>query len=68
MVCFPCFLQRHRLRCGKGFNGPVGGSGVVELPSPWLRALTSCRGCVGPVWARLCIGGGVNCVVVNRVK
>lgn len=62
------FLQRHRLFCWKGFGGPVGGYQVVELPSPWLAALTCCRGCISRVWAVLCIGDGANCVVVNRVK
>lgn len=62
------FLQRHRLCCWKGFGGPVGGYQVVELPNPWLGALTCCRGCIARVWAVLCIGDGVNCVVVNRVK
>jgi hypothetical protein len=41
---------------------------VVELPSPWLVTLTCCGGCIGLVWAVLCIGDGENCVVVNRLK
>jgi hypothetical protein len=40
----------------------------VELPSPWLVTLTCCGGCIGLVWAVLCIGDGENCVVVNRLK
>ena len=41
---------------------------MVELPSPWLEMVTHCRGCIGLVWAVLCIGDGANCVVVNRLK
>ena len=41
---------------------------MVELPSPWLEMVTHCRGCIELVWALLCMGGGVDCVVVNRVK
>jgi len=41
---------------------------VVELPSPWLEMVTRCRGCIGLVWGQWCVGGGVDCVVVNRVK
>ena len=40
----------------------------MELPSPWLVTLTCCGGCIGLVWAVLCIGDGENCVVVNRLK
>lgn len=61
------FLQRHRLLKLERFNGPVGGYRVVELPSPWLEMVTHCRGCIELVWALLYMGGGGDCVVVNRV-
>ena len=59
-------MQRNRLYCGKGFNGPVEGCLVVELCSPWQAMLTLCRGCVGRVWAVLYMGDGADGVVVNR--